>query len=54
MNYVVITGNILNGVCVFGPFDGPREAMRWAEANHDEWVVTKMFSPREVVINDSN
>lgn len=41
--YVLIVGNIVDGVSVYGPFSDPSSAAEYAEANFsDSWLVSFM------------
>jgi hypothetical protein len=42
--HVVLVGNPLDGIAVFGPFNTYDEALDWAEgnANDGEWWITKL------------
>ena len=47
--YVVITGNPVDGLFFYGPFDSYDEATAYAERNHDgdDWWATKLQQPEE-------
>jgi hypothetical protein len=45
--YVIILGNPVDGIVIFGPFDGPLEAVNWAEMQMrgNTWWVTELKEP---------
>ena len=47
LNYAVITGNPVDGLILYGPFEGAEAANEWAavELKHEEWWVTRLESP---------
>ena len=45
IRYLVINGNIVNGLSFFGPFTTQEEAWKWAEDEKFDWVVTEMRGP---------
>lgn len=46
--YVVATGNVVDGLGFFGPFDDVEEAADWAEheIRNDEWNVFEVEEAR--------
>lgn len=46
MKYVVLVGNPIDGMGVFGPFDSVEKAIEWANSNtEDTWFVTQLHDP---------
>lgn len=41
--FVVAVGSAFDGIKIFGPFDDPDEATKWAEHIHDDWHVIKLL-----------
>ena len=45
-SHVVIVGNPVDGISIFGPFDSFDEAHNWAIGIHEYWI-TSMEAPHE-------
>lgn len=43
--HIVVTGNAVDGLGFFGPFDTSDDATEWAEAEADEWHITELENP---------
>jgi len=43
--FVVVAGNVVDGVRIFGPFDDANTAGDWASfnINDEDWVCTKLL-----------
>lgn len=47
--YVVIAGDVVDGIDIIGPFDDPDEASTWgADFSMGDWHVVKVLTPSEV------
>ncbi len=47
MQFVIITGNPIDGITIYGPFFSPEEAIEWAEENRGEiWWMTQLEHPK--------
>lgn len=45
---VMLAGNPIDGLTVYGPFTDADDADRWAESNHiGEWWLTVLEQPEE-------
>lgn len=42
VSHVVITGNVIDGIQVHGPFTSHDDAMAWAEEHVEVWYVAKI------------
>lgn len=43
MPHVVITGNVIDGLEIHGPFDSREAAIEWAKVNgRNEWIVVQL------------
>lgn len=48
MNYIVITGNVVDGLVFFGPFPDIEAANTWSEWNiYYEWTIAEMCPVKE-------
>jgi hypothetical protein len=43
--YVVLVGNPIDGMAVFGPFDSVEKSIEWANNTEDTWFVTVLNDP---------
>ena len=47
--YVLLVGNVIDGIQIYGPFGGAELAGEYAEQyhKHDEWIISKLIAPEE-------
>jgi hypothetical protein len=47
--YLIIVGNPIDGLNIFGPFDTQEDALWYGENNHvdEDWWFTKTINPDE-------
>jgi len=45
--YIVVSGNIVDGLGFFGPFENAETANEWADDNFKEWIVTELEATGE-------
>ena len=47
--YIIIVGNVIDGVELYGPFADVEEAQEYAESDrqirHDEWHIVHLIAP---------
>jgi hypothetical protein len=44
---IIILGNPIDGLRIFGPFESPEAAANWAEDQGPDWWLTLLHSPNE-------
>lgn len=47
--FVIVIGNPIDGISLYGPFDDIEEAHEWAENNSDEWWCAMLYEPKAPV-----
>lgn len=47
--YVIVIGNPIDGITIYGPFENMEEAHEWAENNSDEWWCSYLYEPKAPV-----
>ena len=52
--FVILVGNIIDGISIVGSFDGSESANDWADINlkHEEWHVVRILDPKDVEVSD--
>ena len=52
--YIVIVGNIVDGVSFYGPFVDVEDASRWIESNHhDAWEIAGINIPHDTELTEN-
>ncbi len=45
--FILLIGNVIDGLNIVGPFPDNEDAVIWAEGNvkNEEWITTKLHNP---------